>query len=63
LATASGVVLPFKKINAHKIDAEFDGMNYSVIAKSGSFVKPGTKAVFTIQPENNNVILDVNTVN
>jgi hypothetical protein len=63
LTTASDAVLPFKKISAHKIDAEFDGMNYSVVAKSGSFVKPGAKAVFTIQPENNNVILDVNTVN
>ena len=63
LTTASDAVLPFKKISAHKIDAEFDEMNYSVVAKSGFFVKPGAKAVFTIQPENNNVILDVNTVN
>jgi hypothetical protein len=63
LTTASGAVLPFKKISAHKIDAEFEGMNYSVIAKSGSFANPGAKAVFTIQPENNKIALDVNTVN
>jgi hypothetical protein len=62
LTTASGAVLPFKKISPHKIDAEFEGMKYSINAKSGSFANASAKAVLTIQPENNQIGLKLNTL-
>jgi hypothetical protein len=62
LTTASGAVLPFKKISPHKIDAEFEGMKYSINAKSGSFANASAKAVLTIQPENNQIGLELNTL-
>ena len=63
LTTADDAVLPFKKISAHKVDAGFQGMNYSVIAKKGSFVKPAIKSALIIKPTNNDVVLDLNAVN
>src|SRR5690348_13199624 len=60
LTTASGAVLPFKKISPHQIDAEFEGMKYSINAKSGSFANASAKAVLTIQPENNQIGLKLN---
>ncbi len=63
LTTAPNAVLPFKKLDTHKIDCRFEGMNYSIIAKKGSFSKTGANATLTIKPENNNLILDLNTVN
>ena len=62
LTTASSAVLPFKKISPHKIDAEFEGMKYSINAKSGSFANASAKAVLTIQPENNQIGLKLNTL-
>ena len=62
LTTASGAVLPFKKISPHQIDAEFEGMKYSINAKSGSFANASAKAVLTIQPENNQIGLKLNTL-
>ena len=38
-------------------------MNYSVNAKSGYFVDASDKAVLTIQPENNQIGLELNTLN
>lgn len=62
LTTASGAVLPFKKISAHTIDAEFEGMKYSVNAESGSFANDSAKATFRAQSENNKIELELNTL-
>ena len=63
LTTADDAILPFKKISLHKVDGEFQGMNYSVISKKGSFVNHGNKSALIIKPGNNNIVLDLNSVN
>ncbi len=63
LTTAKDAILPFKKISLHKVDAKFNGMNYSVIAKKGSFANGGAKSALIIKPENDNVVINLNTLN
>lgn len=62
LTTAANAVLPFKKISSHQVDCEFQGMNYSIVAEEGSFLKPGSNAALVIKPVKNNLIIDLNTV-
>ncbi|MEP7251730.1 MAG: hypothetical protein ABI683_05095 [Ginsengibacter sp.] len=61
LTTADNASLPFKKINGNQIDCEFEAMPYSIKAIKGNFLKAGDSTVFTITPENNEIILNLAT--
>lgn len=58
MTTAGNATLPFKEINASKIECEFDGMKYAVNALRGMFSKPDDKTVFRVSPVNNTIQLD-----
>ncbi|MEO8853805.1 MAG: hypothetical protein ABI359_08500 [Ginsengibacter sp.] len=58
LDTANGVKLPFTSVNSNKVNAVFEGLNYYVTAKQGSFSKPANGVVFRISPKGNNLILN-----
>jgi hypothetical protein len=57
LNTGDNIQLPFKKISADKIDAAFEGMNYTLTATQGLFSTPGNGSVFRITPAMNSIIL------
>ena len=59
LATSDKITLPFKKINADKVDCEFEGMKYAVKAAKGSFSKLNDGTIFRIKPQENTVILNL----
>jgi len=58
MTAAENAVLPFKAINANKIDCQFEGMDYSITAIKGTFSKPDDKTVFRIKPIKNTVHVD-----
>ncbi len=57
LSTGSNKKLPFEKITANKIEAQFEGMNYILTAGQGSFSKPMNRAVLKISPTMNSLAL------
>lgn len=57
LTTADNIKLPFRNINTHRIDCQFDVMKYSIIAQKGSFSKPNDAIIFRVKPEKNSLIL------
>jgi hypothetical protein len=57
LTTAPKAILPFKKINAKKIDCVFEGMRYSVTAVKGNFVQPNDSVVVRMMAEKGMVVL------
>jgi hypothetical protein len=59
LNTADSTKLPFTRIEPHALNANFEGMNYSVIAKKGAFSKPDDGSVIRISPESNKIALDM----
>jgi len=60
LAAASTAALPFKKITASAIDCNFEGMNYSVKAITGSFSQPDDDGdVLRITPKMNTITLNL----
>ena len=59
LNTASNAGLPFQKISTSKIDCQFEKMNYSITATTGSFSKPDNDNVFRITPMANEIVLDL----
>ncbi|WP_167613799.1 hypothetical protein [Maribellus sediminis] len=59
LTAKSDVELPFLSISSSRLECEFEGMNYSVKAEQGSFLKPSDQVVFRIQPEDNTIILNL----
>lgn len=58
LSTAPDAKLPFKKINAHRIDAGFEGRNYFISARKGFFSRPSDNIAFRITPTENMLILN-----
>lgn len=60
LRTAVGKKLPFTSIDEKIINAEFDGFNYMINCKEGSFKKPEADSdyIFRILPANNRVVID-----
>jgi hypothetical protein len=58
MTAAENAVLPFKAINANKIDCQFEGMDYSITAIKGTFSKSDDKTVFRIKPIKNTVQVD-----
>ncbi len=59
LETAPGAKLPFTNISPRQVDGNFDSFNYHVSAGKGSFTKPATGAVFRLQPEKNEIRLNL----
>ncbi|MEP6746864.1 MAG: hypothetical protein ABJB86_04010 [Bacteroidota bacterium] len=59
MSVGANAELPFKKIEANKIDCQFEEMNYLVTATTGSFSEPGDGTTFRITPKNNTVILNL----
>lgn len=49
--------LPFVDINREQIDSQFEGINYSVKAKKGSFSKSERNNTFRILPQKNDIVL------
>lgn len=58
LNTAQNVKLPFTNIHPNKVSAVFDGLNYYITAKNGSFSQPKSGAVLRIYPKENPLILN-----
>ncbi len=63
LATAPAAKLPFKKISAHRVDAEFEGMNYSISTGKVFFSRPSDSIAFRITPVENTLILNFSGIN
>lgn len=59
LNVAKAENLPFRNVNAAQIKCQFEGLNYSVPAITGSFSKPGNDQVFRVSPKDNVLILDL----
>jgi tRNA A37 threonylcarbamoyltransferase TsaD len=59
MTAAEKAVLPFKTINANKIDCQFEGMRYAVTTIKGTFSKPDDKTVFRIKPNKNVIQIDL----
>jgi hypothetical protein len=59
LTSAEGKELPFNKINSTKVTSEFEGINYTVSAKAGTFSKPNDNIDFRISPEKNTIVLEM----
>ncbi|GAB3327102.1 hypothetical protein GCM10027299_27190 [Larkinella ripae] len=56
---AASKALPFKTIGKNRLDCEFEGMTYSVLASTGSFASANTKNHFTVLPANGVIELDL----
>jgi hypothetical protein len=57
LNTADNAKLPFKKINTNNIQAQFEGMDYTLTAEKGVLSTPQNGSVFRITPQGNALIL------
>jgi hypothetical protein len=57
LNTGDNIKLPFEKITGSKIAARFEGMDYELTVKNGSFSKPDGGQVFRMAPTANSLIL------
>ena len=51
--------VPFTDVKRNEVDALFEGINYSVKAKEGSFSKGENGSVFRLEPEMNSIILNL----
>ena len=58
LSAAPSAGLPFRRISSGAINSRFEGINYSIGAKSGSFTQPGGDVILRALPENNSLVLD-----
>jgi hypothetical protein len=59
LETAPGARLPFTNISARQADGNFETFDYHVSAGKGSFSKPSNGAIFRLQPEKNEIRLNL----
>jgi len=59
LTTANQATLPFRTISPDKIVCQFEGMDYSVTAIKGSFIKPTDETVFRMTSDENAIILNL----
>ncbi len=55
--------LPFKKIDPDEIVCNLHGLDYSLKILKGNFTNGVEKSVFRIEPEDDTIILDLNTTN
>lgn len=62
LETAPGATLPFTNISARQLNGSFEKFNYHMSADKGSFSKPSNGAVFRLQPEKNEIRLDLASI-
>ncbi|MEJ0103712.1 MAG: hypothetical protein WDO19_14670 [Bacteroidota bacterium] len=62
LSVGDHAALPFTKISSDKIDCQFEGMDYSVKALKGSFLKSADSAVLRIKSAMNTVTLNFSGV-
>lgn len=51
--------LPFLNIKSTHIDCAFEGINYTVTAKTGTFSKPNNEVDFRISPKKNTIVLEM----
>jgi hypothetical protein len=51
--------LPFEKIDSKELDCKFENTAYKLKAVKGSFSKPGTSAIFRLQPDGNSIVLNM----
>lgn len=59
LSTASAVKLPFNKIDPQQVNCSFEGMNYRIKARKGTFSKQGSEASLRVKPQMNVMMLDL----
>lgn len=59
LETAAGARLPFTNISTRQVDSNSDAFSYHVSTAKGSFSKPSNGAVFRLQPEKNEILLNL----
>jgi hypothetical protein len=59
LNVAKSEQLPFKNIGKSELSCQFEGLDYSIPAVTGSFSKPGDHQVFRILPRDQVLLLDL----
>lgn len=59
LNTAEPAKLPFKVVSPVKLDCEFEGAGYNLMATKGTFSQPANGAVFRLQPAENAISLNM----
>jgi hypothetical protein len=59
LSTATSANLPFKKISTNKVNCKFEGTDYFITTKAGSFSQPADSIALRIAPANNILILNL----
>ena len=59
LAAADSVKLPFTKIEARRVNCQFQQLDYSVSLERGSFVSLPGKSTFEVRPEDGRVVLNM----
>lgn len=59
LNTGNPQKLPFITIAPTHIDAQFEGMKYTLTATKGKFSRPGNETVFRITPDKNSIVLEL----
>jgi hypothetical protein len=59
LTTAPDSPLPFAQVSPDRVDCRFEGMDYRVLAITGSFSKPTEGSVLRIAPKANSLTLDL----
>lgn len=59
LTAADTTKLPFKNITNRKLNAKFEGLNYSLTAIKGKFSKPGNGIVWRLNSEGGDIVLNM----
>ncbi|NLR78436.1 hypothetical protein [Chitinophaga eiseniae] len=62
LETAPGARLPFTNISPRQVDGNFEGVNYLLSVSKGSFSKPTNGAAFRLQPEKNEIQMNLSAM-
>ena len=59
LSTATSANLPFKKISTNKVNCKFEGTDYFITTKAGSFSQPADSIALRIAPTDDILILNL----
>lgn len=51
--------LPFVKVTSSRVDCQFEGMKYSVIASTGTFSRPVANGILRVKPKAGNIMLNL----
>lgn len=62
LDVAEGAQTPFTAVKAKQLECSFENFHYRLQARKGVFVKPATGAVLRWQPQNNELLLHLATL-